>query len=84
MLANALKYAHEDPLPLVEAMYWLETSIWMEGGPTMAASSLVKNAGLGHVHMVQNKQLSNEKPLPKPSDVHHSLQQIGWPSTRYQ
>lgn len=44
-----------------------------------APHALLKNAGLGHVHLIQNKALDDSLPLPSVEDMHGSLQRIGWP-----
>lgn len=79
VLLTAIKSAASDVRPLVDAAYWLESAIWKEGGPQAAHTSLLKNAGLAHVHLIQSKLVGDEQPLPTPMDVHGTLQQLAWP-----
>ncbi|RYH19587.1 DUF2723 domain-containing protein [archaeon] len=76
----AIKTAGRDAKALVDAVYWLETSLYLEGGLANSPSGLLKNAGLGHVHLVQNKALKESEPLPLPLDVHNSTEHIQWPT----
>jgi hypothetical protein len=80
LLEKAIAAANEDPAPLVYALYLIETAILFES-PTVP-SMLLKNAGLGHVHLVQNKLLKTEPRLSEPEkDIFNSLDAIGWPNT---
>lgn len=56
MLLTAIEVASVNPKPLVNAMYWLESACLLEEGK--APTALLKNAGLAHVHMIQNKVLT--------------------------
>ncbi len=100
LLDNAIKIANTDPLPLVEAIYFLESCIYLERGvantsthskispyssvndPNAKISALLlKNAGLGHVHLVQNKLLNDHdsesyEPI---NDLFQTLDEINWP-----
>lgn len=75
MLIAAIKSAKVDAKPLVYAVYWLETAYWLEGEE--CGSALLKNAGLSHVHLIQNKILKTLK--PPTVDLFHSLSAIDWP-----
>ena len=76
-----------DPQPLVDAVYWLETSVLLE--QTGAAglvrnlsavpASLLKNVGLGHIYLVQSKLLNSSEPQLFSYDFFVSGPQIGWP-----
>ena len=77
MLIAAIKVANVDAKPLVHAVYWLETAYMLDGKSCWSA--LLKNAGLGHVHLIQNKVLKSFKP-PK-VDLFQSMERIQWPSS---
>lgn len=77
MLIAAIKVANVDAKPLIHAVYWLETAYLLDG--KNCGSALLKNAGLGHVHLIQNKVLKSFKP-PK-VDLFHSLEGIQWPAS---
>lgn len=100
LLDNAIKIANVDPLPLVEAIYFLESCIYLERGvANISAHSkispyssvndqnakisalLFKNAGLGHVHLVQNKLLNDhDSDLYEPiNDLFQTVDAIKWP-----
>lgn len=79
----AIQTAANDSLPLVDAVYWLESAIAMEEAAqpdfTKLMYILYKNSGLGHVHLVQNKLLG-EQVLPPPAHDHfRTLDTMGWP-----
>lgn len=78
-LSSAIKVADVDSNPLVLSVYWLESAYLMEG--INCPSSLLKNAGLSHIHMIQNKLLTNKK-LKTPKDIFNSLEAMGWPKTK--
>jgi hypothetical protein len=84
-LENALKSATVDYVPLVDAIYWLESYIVLEGNRTDSLpTSFLKNLGLAHVNLVQSKLLPNSKSVkivPASSDMHGSLSAINWPSS---
>ncbi len=102
LLDNAIKIANIDPLPLVEAIYFLESCIYLERGVANTSDNtvkispystvndpnakinalLLKNAGLGHVHLVQNKIVNDQdaevyEPM---NDLFHTLDEINWPT----
>lgn len=106
MLLTAIE-STDDPLPLVDAAYWLESACIFEsqGGLTPNRTafpsavdatsgqsvlltrcplSLLKNAGLAHVHLVQNKQLAALPALPAPTKdffLTISTGSLTWPSS---
>ena len=78
-LQSAIPVAAVDPSALLEAVYWLETSVILEEGDPM--TSLLKNAGLSHLHLLQNKAVKQAGNLPTPAlDIFQSLGVIKWPS----
>jgi hypothetical protein len=79
LLSIAIPYANTNPLPLVESLYLLESAVYMEG-EVEAPTSLLKNLGLGHVHLVQNKILTSENSIQPKEDYLHLLEKISWPS----
>ncbi len=84
LLLTAQSVAAADANPLVHAIYWLESALAMEG-LNHSATSLLKNVGLGHVHLVQNKLLSGIASglLPAPDhDIFGSLETIAWPKDK--
>ena len=88
MLLAALTTFDTDIQPLIDAVYWLESSYYLEvEDGSRVPSSLLKNVGLAHVHLIQNPilaKLVNPKRiinnLPKPSiDYFKTLDLIEWP-----
>eukprot|EP01041_Mallomonas_annulata_P009255 gene9255-19212_t len=83
LLQLAISSASTDPQALVEAVYWLETAVFMEmyvhtSSPPPAG--LLKNLGLGHAHLVQCKAISGDEPLPLPKvDIFNTVHSINWP-----
>jgi hypothetical protein len=69
----------------VKSIYWLESTLLFEGGlaSSSASSALLKNIGLAHVNLIQNKLLAQDSPLPsRPfDDVLGTLEGIDWPTT---
>lgn len=90
LLESAIYIANSDPQPLVDAIYWLETSVLLEQtganglerNLSAVPASLLKNAGLGHVHLIQNKMLNASMPLLFSFDFFQSGRTIGWPSKK--
>ena len=84
-LQIAISEAKQDPLGLVDSVYWLESTLFFEGGVNgSATTSLLKNTGLAHVNMIQNKLLPSDSLPNRPlGDVLNTLQHINWPTTRY-
>ena len=83
-LQLSIPEAKKDPLSLVQSLYWLESALYFEGGLHGSASSaLLKNIGLAHVNLIQNKNIPAGSALPpRPvDDVLGTLQHIGWPAT---
>jgi hypothetical protein len=76
-----------DGSALVYAMYLLESAIVLDSDglhsgrmDQFPATTLLKNAGLAHVHLVQSKTISSDRPLTLPGpDVFATLDRIGWP-----
>ena len=86
MLERAIPTAATSPQALVDAVYWLETTIYYEmkvhSPPLHVPIGLLKNLGLAHANLVQCRALSGAKTLPLPSyDVFKSTMEISWPST---
>jgi hypothetical protein len=76
-----LAIAHEKSQlqPLIDAMYWIETAVLLDGENNVM-SSVLKNAGLAHIHLIQNPLLSSHSSLPLPSnDVFNSVNILNWP-----
>lgn len=71
---------NDDPLPLIHSIYWLESSMILEV-PNISPM-LLKNTGLAHVHLVQNKAVKAfGSTLPPPlTDFFNTLDKIDWPS----
>lgn len=93
LLESALKVASKDYKPLVSAVYFLESAIAYENNTILSgnstgngpSTSLLKNAGLGHVNLIQNKLISNGGglSLPMKKDILLTSKLINWPSQRY-
>ena len=83
-LEAALKVTSTDYKPIVGAIYMLESAIYFEktfpgGSPPTA---LLKNTGLAHVNLVQNKRIPKGKPLLVPmGDLFNTSAGIDWPRT---
>jgi hypothetical protein len=59
-------------------MYWLETALLMEAPEPPTA--LLKNAGLAHVHFVQNKLVDKDEDMRNVTfDYFRTTKAIGWP-----
>jgi hypothetical protein len=81
LLSIAVQRANEDVVPLIDATYYIESTYYLEGNAS-TPSSLLKNLGLAHLHLVQNKIL-NDSILPKPSrDFFNTLEAIQWPEVK--
>lgn len=84
-LQLAIPEAAVDPASLVRSVYWLESALQYEGGlnSSSASSALLKNTGLAHVNLIQNKQMAADAALmSRPfDDVLGTLQDIKWPTT---
>ena len=81
MLSSAIVSAKDDADPIISAVYWLESAIALEiGSGHKPSSPLLKNAGLGHLHLIQNSKLSTEILLPIPNDTFNTLGTINWPT----
>lgn len=83
-LQLSIPEAKQDPTSLVKSVYWLESALHFEGGVKGSASSaLLKNIGLAHVNLIQNKLLPQDAALPaRPfDDVLGTLEHIGWPTS---
>jgi hypothetical protein len=82
--------AEENPLPLVEATYWLESAVLFEkikdfGGEGTLPASLLKNTGFAHLQLIRCKALGEFTrarktglPLPR-TDLFRSVELIDWP-----
>eukprot|EP00606_Chrysophyceae_sp_TOSAG23-5_P000375 GSChrysophyteH2.ASY1.ANO1.179.1 assembled CDS len=81
-LEIAIPVADKDPAPLANAVYWLETALILEklDSSKKVPTSLYKNAGLGHLHLVQNALLDDKEPLPLDGDYFNTAEGIGWPT----
>jgi hypothetical protein len=83
-LQLAINEAKKNPASLVQSIYWLESALYYEGGLNGSASSaLLKNIGLAHVNLIQNKLLPAGSSLPsRPfDDVLGTLEHIDWPTS---
>ena len=90
LLEAAIPAAASDPRPLVDAVYWLESSLLLELGHFSGANMsyiptpVLKNLGLAHVHLSQCKLLSSDKPLMPPSTDHFkTVNLMKWPAKKY-
>ena len=64
-LEHAIPKAPEDPIPLINAQYWLESAMILEEDRFgRIPTTLLKNTGLGYVHFVQNKNIPDAFPKP--------------------
>ncbi len=80
VLASAIASANNDASPLLQAIYWLETALAIEG--KNCAASLLKNLGLAHLHSVQNKQLPEDIVLQDVvDDLLKTKDLIEWPAS---
>jgi hypothetical protein len=88
LLEAALKVSTKDCRPLVSAVYFLESAIHFEGGIQSNRSkgpstALLKNTGLAHVNLIQNKLAPvSALPLPNNKDIFSTAQEIKWPVER--
>jgi hypothetical protein len=77
--------ANQDPQPLIDAIYWIETVYRLEGEES-TPTSLLKNGGLAHLHLVQNKVLAvdyhDSHRLAPTKDIFHTLKAIDWPQQK--
>ena len=76
--------ADKNDWALIDAIYWLESAALLEelqlaiNVNGTIPTALLKNLGLGHLHLIQSKFLGAE--LPSPShDLHQTLYRIPWP-----
>lgn len=86
LLESALKVSASDYSPLVLAVYFLESALCYEGGVNSTlkypSTALLKNAGLAHVNLIQNKLIPSSA-LPFPTrDIFSTIEHIGWPKNR--
>jgi hypothetical protein len=90
-LEKALKIASTNPAPLIDAVYWIEAALELDAAfhsdTLQQPSSLLKNAGLAHAHLVQNKLIKDEHSggalqLPLSYDVLRPLigHHVSWPT----
>lgn len=83
LLESALTVASNKYKPLVYAVYFLESAIYYEGGINATSSALLKNTGLAHVNLIQNKLVpSFGLPLPNGRDILSTVVHIDWPVKR--
>eukprot|EP00605_Chrysophyceae_sp_TOSAG23-4_P001021 GSChrysophyteH1.ASY1.ANO1.1122.1 assembled CDS len=83
-LESSISVASTDPAPLCNAVYWLESAILLETvDKGEVPTSLHKNAGLGHLHLVQSSNFDDTLPLPLDGDWFNSAESIGWPTAKY-
>lgn len=96
LLEQAIPLTTTQSETLMDAIYWLEVSVALEksfpskpGGPLIPPTSLLKNAGLGHAHLVQSKTVHEgatvgEFELPMSYKLFSELLQepIDWPVDR--
>lgn len=78
LLDYAIKEASTQPWPLLFAVYFLEVTLTIDEN---AAASVFKNAGLAHIHLIQNKHFSQLDSLPhKNLTLFQNLTNIRWPA----
>jgi hypothetical protein len=82
-LQLSIPEAKKNPASLIKSVYWLESALYFEGGLNATSSSLLKNTGLAHVNLIQNKVFPANTALPaRPfDDLLGTLEPIGWPTT---
>jgi hypothetical protein len=82
--------------PLLDAIYWIEVSLQLEksyppvpGKPLSPPTSMLKNAGLGHAHLVQSKTVERRSGvggflLPLSGDIFTTIMDnpVDWPVDR--
>lgn len=69
---------------LIEAVYFLESAVYLEKSRNNSVPTfLLKNLGLGHVHLIQSKEISDKNLKPPRSDHFNSLTRISWPSKEW-
>ncbi len=90
LLESALKVASKDYQPLIAAIYFLESAIYLESVSNSTrglSAGLLKNAGLAHVNLIQNKLVpsngNNGYPLPYGKDILFTSDKINWPFNRF-
>ena len=91
-LEKALKVASQNASPLIDAVYWIEAALELDAAfhneSLQQPSALLKNAGLAHAHLVQNKLIKDGDngalELPQSYDIFETLigHHIGWPAER--
>lgn len=89
LLQSAVEQLTSDPLPLIDAIYWLESAVILETRTLKKGDKvpypLLKNAGLAHVHLIQSKLLRKilddrgDRALPLPNDILSTATMIEWP-----
>ena len=89
LLQATVEQLATDPLPLIDAIYWLESAVALESHTLRKGDRvpypLLKNTGLAHVHLIQSKLLRKileergDKALPLPNDVLNTASMIEWP-----
>eukprot|EP01038_Epipyxis_sp_PR26KG_P006208 gene6208-8552_t len=83
LLLTAIPIAGSDVLPLIEAVYWLESSYYMmivDNDDISQYYNVLKNAGLAHANLVKSNLLSHEQRLPRPKvDFFNTIEAIEWP-----
>lgn len=78
LLESAIKDAATSPMPLLHAIYWLECALSVD---KRIPSNVYKNAGLGHIHLIQNKYFSkfpDELPKVQP-ELLSMICNVTWP-----
>ncbi len=77
-LELSIPMAATDPTPLINSLYWLESSVIYESkiGERIVPSALLKNCGLVHLHLVKSAKATFIEPPP---DVLQTLDIINWP-----
>jgi hypothetical protein len=64
----------------LDAVYWQESSHLLE---ERSPTSMLKNAGLGHLHIAQNKLIPSDGPMPMvTSDLFNTLDRMKWPTEK--
>ena len=69
---------------LIEAVYFLESAVYLENSRNNTVPTyLLKNLGLAHVHLIQNKEISEQSLKPPIIDFFSSLKHIPWPAKEW-
>jgi hypothetical protein len=80
-LMKAIETAATDPDSLIEAVYFIEYAAYLEMSRNNSVPTFVlKNLGLGHVHLIQNKAIPDDRLPPPKVDFFRILPALSWPA----